>query len=110
MRVSANGEVSGPPQELKVPEALTESESGQAAARSYALKSPFQRCAEQYNTVVLQSDSAAPANWMFYLVPATEDPDRIPLGGAHRFEMRFHGTELDQRTRFHPLVRGVGRS
>jgi hypothetical protein len=84
--ISTNGDVSGPPQELKVPEALTDSESGAAAARAFALKSPFQRCADDYNTVVLPADSSPSPNWAVYLLPATKDVSRIPLGGAHRLE------------------------
>ena len=85
--VSKEGEVSGPPQELKVPEALTEFESRAAAARLFAAKYSFQPCAERYNTVVLPADSSATPNWVVYLIPATQDALRIPLGGAHRLEL-----------------------
>jgi hypothetical protein len=85
--VSKAGEVTGPPRELKVPQALTEFESGAAAARLFAGKYSFQPCAEHYNTVVLPADSSASPNWVVYLIPATQDALRIPLGGAHRLEL-----------------------
>jgi hypothetical protein len=81
--VSKEGEVTGSPQELKVPQALTEFESGAAAARLFAGKYSFQPCAERYNTVVLPADSSATPNWVIYLLPATQDALRIPLVGAH---------------------------
>jgi hypothetical protein len=92
--VSEKGEVSGPPQELKVPETLTGLESAAAAARSFAVKYPLQRCADQYNTVVLPADSSASPNWVVYLLPATTDSLRIPLGGAHRLELDATGQHL----------------
>jgi hypothetical protein len=85
--VSKEGQVTGPPQELKVPQALTEFESGAAAARLFAAKYSFQPCAERYNTVVLPADSSASPNWVVYLIPGTQDALRIPLGGAHRLEL-----------------------
>ena len=85
--VSKEGEVTGPPQELKAPEALTEFESRAAAARLFAAKYSFQPCAEHYNTVVLPADSSASPNWVVYLIPGTQDALRIPLGGAHRLEL-----------------------
>jgi hypothetical protein len=85
--VSKDGDVTGRPEELKVPQALTEFESGAAAARIFASKYSFQPCAEHYNTVVLRADSSATANWVVYLIPATPDALRIPLGGAHRLEL-----------------------
>jgi hypothetical protein len=85
--VSKEGEVTGPPQELKVPQALTAFESGAAAARAFAAKYSFQPCAEHYNTVVLPPDSSASPNWVIYLLPGTQDALRIPLGGAHRLEL-----------------------
>jgi hypothetical protein len=85
--VSKEGEVTGPPEELKMPQVLTEFESGAAAARIFAGKYSFQPCAEHYNTVVLPADSSAPANWVVYLIPGTQDALRIPLGGAHRLEL-----------------------
>ena len=85
--VSKEGEVTGPPQELKVQQALTEFESGAAAARLFAAKYSFQPCAERYNTVVLPADSSASPNWAVYLIPGTQDALRIPLGGAHRLEL-----------------------
>jgi hypothetical protein len=85
--VSKDGEVMGPPEELKVPQALTEFESGAAAARLFAAKYSFQPCTEHYNTVVLPADSSASPNWLVYLIPATQDALRIPLGGAHRLEL-----------------------
>jgi hypothetical protein len=92
--VSKEGDVTGPPQELKIPEALTDSESGAATARAFALKSPFQRCADDYNTVVLPADSSPSPNWAVYLLPATKDASRIPLGGAHRLEFDSTGQHL----------------
>jgi hypothetical protein len=85
--VSKEGDVTGPPQELKMPQALTEFESGAAAARLFAAKYSFQPCAEHYNTVVLPADSSASPNWVVYLIPGTQDALRIPLGGAHRLEL-----------------------
>jgi hypothetical protein len=85
--VSKEGEVTGPPQEFKVPQALTEFESRAAAARLFAAKYSFQPCAERYNTVVLPADSSPSPNWMAYLIPGTQDALRIPLGGAHRLEL-----------------------
>jgi hypothetical protein len=85
--VSKEGEVTGPPQELKVPQSLTAFESGAAAARLFAAKYSFQPCAEHYNTVVLPADSSASPNWVVYLIPGTQDALRIPLGGAHRLEL-----------------------
>lgn len=85
--VSKEGEVIGPPQELTTPQALTEFESGAAAARIFAGKYSFQPCAEHYNTVVLPSDLSASPNWVVYLIPGTQDALRIPLGGAHRLEL-----------------------
>jgi hypothetical protein len=85
--VSKAGEVTGPPQELKVPQALTAFESGAAAARLFAAKYSFQPCAERYNTVVLPADSSTSPNWVVYLIPGTQDALRIPLGGAHRLEL-----------------------
>jgi hypothetical protein len=85
--VSNAGEVTGPPQELKVPQALTESESHAAAARLFAAKYSIQPCAEHYNTIVLPADSSASPNWVVYLIPGTQDALRIPLGGAHRLEL-----------------------
>jgi hypothetical protein len=92
--VSTEGEVSGPPQELKVPEALTEWESAAAAARGLALKHPFQSCAERYNTVVLPADSLPSPNWVVYLLPGTKDASHVPLGGAHRLEIEATGQHL----------------
>jgi len=85
--VSKEGEVTGPPQEFKVPQALTEFESHAAAARIFAGKYSFQPCAEHYNTVVVPADSSASPNWVVYLIPATQEALRIPLGGAHRLEL-----------------------
>ena len=85
--VSKEGEVTGPPQELKTPQALTEFESRAAAARIFAGKYSFQPCAEHYNTVVLPADSSESPNWVVYLIPGTQDALRIPLGGAHRLEL-----------------------
>jgi hypothetical protein len=85
--VSKEGEVTGPPQELKVPEALTEFESDAAEARLFAAKYSFQPCVDRYNTVVLPADSSATPNWVVYLIPGTQDALRIPLGGAHRLEL-----------------------
>jgi hypothetical protein len=85
--VSKEGEVTGPPQELKTPQALTEFESGAAAARIFAGKYSFQPCTEHYNTVVLPADSSASPNWVVYLIPGTQDALRLPLGGAHRLEL-----------------------
>jgi hypothetical protein len=85
--VSKEGEVTGPPQELKTLQALPEFESGAAAARLFAAKYSFQPCAEHYNTVVLPADSSASPNWVVYLIPGTQDALRIPLGGAHRLEL-----------------------
>ena len=85
--VSKEGEVTGPPQEFKTPQALTEFESRAAAARFLAAKYSFQPCAEHYNTVVLPADSSASPNWVVYLIPGTQDALRIPLGGAHRLEL-----------------------
>jgi hypothetical protein len=87
VKVSKEGQVTGPPQELKVPEDLTDSESGAAAARTFALKSSFPRCADDYNTVVLPADASATPNWVVYILPATKDANRMPLGGAHRYEL-----------------------
>jgi hypothetical protein len=92
--VSKAGEVTEPPQELKVPQALTEFESGAAAARLFAAKYSFQPCAERYNTVVLPSDSSPTPNWVVYLIPGTQDALRIPLGGAHRLELDATGEHL----------------
>ena len=92
--VSKEGEVSGPPQELKVPEALTAFESGAATARTFGANYSFQHCAEHYNTVVLPVDSSPAPNWLVYLLPATEDALRIPLGGAHRLELDATGQHL----------------
>src|ERR1700733_2171137 len=92
--VSKEGEVTGPPQELKVPQALTEFESRAAAARLFAAKYSFQPCAERYNTVVLPADSSATPNWVVYLIPATQDALRIPLGGAHRLALDATGQHL----------------
>jgi hypothetical protein len=92
--VSKEGQVTGPPQELKVPQALTEFESGAAAARIFAGKYSFQPCAERYNTVVLPADSSATPNWGVYLIPGTQDALRIPLGGAHRLELDATGRNL----------------
>lgn len=85
--VSKEGDVTGPPEELKVPPALTEFESRAAAARLFAAKYSFQPCADRYNTVVLPADSSATPNWVVYLIPGTLDALRIPLGGAHRLEL-----------------------
>jgi hypothetical protein len=85
--VSKEGEATGPPQELKVPLALTEFESRAAAARLFAASYSFQPCTEHYNTVVLPADSSASPNWVVYLIPGTQDALRIPLGGAHRLEL-----------------------
>jgi hypothetical protein len=92
--VSKEGEVTGPPEELKVPQALTEFESGAAAARGFAVKYSFQPCAERYNTVVLPADASASPNWVVYLIPGTQDALRIPLGGAHRLELDATGRNL----------------
>lgn len=92
--VSKEGEVTGPAQELKVPEAMTEFESGAAAARMFAAKYSFQPCAERYNTVVLAADSSPSPNWVVYLLPATTDAVRVPLGGAHRLELDATGQHL----------------
>ena len=92
--VSKEGEVTGPPQELKVPQELTEFESGAAAARIFAGKYSFQPCAEYYNTVVLPADSSPSPSWVVYLLPATQDALRVPLGGAHRLELDASGNQL----------------
>jgi hypothetical protein len=92
--VSKAGEVTGPPEEIKVPEPLTEFESHAAAARLFAAKYSFQPCAEHYNTVVLPADSSALPNWVVYLIPGTQDALRIPLGGAHRLELDATGRHL----------------
>ena len=92
--VSKEGEVTGPPRELKTPEVLTAFESGAAAARIFAGKYSFQACAEHYNTVVLPGDSSTTPNWVVYLIPATRDALRIPLGGAHRLELDATALQL----------------
>jgi hypothetical protein len=94
VNVSKEGRVTGPPQELKVPEDLNESASGAAAARTFALKAPFPRCTDDYNTVVLPGDASATPNWVVYILPATKDPNHIPLGGAHRYELDTTGQHL----------------
>jgi hypothetical protein len=83
--VSKEGEVTGPSQELKTPQALTELESGAAAARVFAAQYSFQPCTEHYNTVVLPADSSASPNWVVYLIPGTQDASHsggrcAPLG------------------------------
>jgi hypothetical protein len=92
--VSGQGEVTGPPQELKTPQVLTEFERGAASARIFAKEYSFQPCAEHYNTIVLPADSSASPNWVVYLIPATTDALRVPLGGAHRLELDATGQHL----------------
>lgn len=94
VNVSKEGQVTGPPEELKTPQVLTEFESGAAAARFFAAKYSFQPCAEHYNTVVLPSDSEPSGNWVVYLIPGTQDAHRIPLGGAYRLELDATGQRL----------------
>ncbi len=85
--VVSNDGVAGPVEVLKSPTALTEYESGAAAARSAALATNFERCSKNYNSVVLPIAETSEKKWLVYLLPGTTKDHVIPLGGTFRFEI-----------------------
>lgn len=84
--INSNGKALAKPSALRPPEALTEFGLAAARARSIAMASSFQACAEQYNTVTLP-DSASLDRWVVYLLPATKKSKVIPAGGSYRVEV-----------------------
>ncbi len=71
---------------LNTPIALTAFESAAASARAVALTAPIQRCAANYNSVVLPAGESGTKNWQAYLLPAMTKPHVVPLGGSYRIE------------------------
>jgi hypothetical protein len=84
--VSKDG-VAGPLTALASPTALTDYESGAAAARAAAFGSKFQPCSENYNSVVLPATGTAGRNWVVYLLPGTTKNNVVPIGGTYRMEV-----------------------
>jgi hypothetical protein len=95
-RVTVNKDgVAGQVRVMDRPIALTSYEAGAAAARAAAVASPFQPCADKYNSVVLPSADGR-EKWAVYLIPGTIKKGIIPFGGAYR--MGVSGKEvLSQR-------------
>lgn len=69
---------------IKNPEpiALTDKQMALYKARSNALKSEFEPCAKNYNTVALATDSGISV----YLLPGTTDSNIVPIGGTYKVD------------------------
>lgn len=85
VHVDGNGRIVGKAAALKVPEPLSEFEAAAAEARALAIRSPFQQCAEKYNSVVLPS-GVSKDEWVVYLLPGTTKRNIVPLGGSYRVD------------------------
>lgn len=79
---------------LKTPEALTEYESGAAAARRLALASGFETCAEKYDAVALPTETGADRTWAVFLIPGASKPNAVPLGGTHRVDTDWYAENV----------------
>jgi hypothetical protein len=86
-RVPVTGGVAGEVEILEAPAPLSAYESGAASARSAALASKFQPCAQTYNSVVLPGSNAS-EDWVVYLLPGTTKKNIVPLGGTYRFSIK----------------------
>lgn len=88
--VDKDGDLEGNPVRLKVPEPLTEFESGAATARRVALASGFESCSPRYSTVVLATESGAERSWTVFLLPEASKANVVPMGGTHRVELDWY--------------------
>jgi hypothetical protein len=86
-RVSVTDGKAGPVLALEAPTPLSAYEAGAAAARSLAIRTPFQLCSKDYNPVVLPGSTPA-EDWVVYLIPGTTKSTVVPIGGAYRFAVK----------------------
>lgn len=84
IEVDARGKLAASPAALDSPQTLSAFEAGAVAARALASKASFERCAQNYNTVVLPA--SAGQGWTVYMLPAATRSSVIPLGGAVRVD------------------------
>ncbi len=91
--ISESAKIKGGVKAYKAPIPLTEFELGAVTARNLAILSPFNRCSENYNSVVLPEDQESGAKkWSVYLIPGTKKKHIIPIGGA--FLVHTDGTTV----------------
>lgn len=64
------------------PTPLSETQSALYSARINALKSKFEPCSNDYNTVAIPTDSGISV----YLLPGTTDSGVVPIGGTYRID------------------------
>jgi len=77
---------------------LDADELAQFTARQTAKAAQSGGCSDRYNAVVLPDGTGSDRKWRAYLIPATEDPDAIPIGGYFRYYISADGkTVLSQR-------------
>lgn len=79
---------------------LSDIEMGMFLARQLGLKSHFKRCSNTYNTVVfpiIDSDEST-NGFLVYLLAATTESNKIPLGGHVRIEISMDELEILELT------------
>jgi hypothetical protein len=88
---------------LKPARPLTEGERASFAARSLAMDAlgrEQQRCADQYNTVVLPIRDGDEPVILVYLLAATAEPDVVVAGGHLRFAISPDGATIEEQRAF----------
>jgi hypothetical protein len=74
--------------------ALNPKQSSMWRARKLVSQQKFMQCASRYNTVVIPYDDAGIAKIYVYLFASTTDPNKIMIGGHHRYSVSSDGTEV----------------
>jgi hypothetical protein len=76
------------------PRPVSETETGAWRARELALSSPFRRCTDNYNTVILPTSYGGERAWSVYLLAATKDSSQVVLNGHHRVTVSLDGKTI----------------
>lgn len=92
--LSAEGMLQGPVDVVDPPRALTSDEQAQFRARTTAAESEFERCGDQYNSVVLPGQRQAERTWIVYLLPGVTKPHTLAVGGNVRFDISADGSAV----------------
>lgn len=79
---------------------LTDRQREQDLARKLALETFTEPCSKDYNTVVLRNMSDSNPVWDVYLIPASEKPGVVLLGGFERFRISSDGTRILSKRKY----------
>ncbi len=84
--VSRQGRLVGKVTVHATPLPLSEAQARAAAARTTAIGTAFPHCSQKVNTVVVPTSDNGSDGWSVFILPATTEAGKVPLGGTYRVD------------------------